>query len=45
MVDFQNSYFVILFGGVAIFMYGMTMASQALEKLMASRISLLMNKN
>jgi phosphate:Na+ symporter len=44
MVDFQNSYFVILFGGVAIFMYGMTMASQALEKLMANRISLLMNK-
>ncbi|MFN7455151.1 MAG: Na/Pi cotransporter family protein [Pseudobdellovibrionaceae bacterium] len=44
MIDLQNSYFVILLGGVAFFMYGMTMASQALEKLMASRISLLLNK-
>ncbi|GIL17857.1 MAG: Na/Pi cotransporter II-like protein [Oligoflexia bacterium] len=44
MIDLQNSYFVILVAGVAIFMYGMTMASQALEKLMASRITALMNK-
>jgi len=35
---------VILLGGVAFFMYGMTIASQALEKLMASRITRLLNK-
>lgn len=44
MIDLHNSYFVILFGGVSIFLYGMTMASQALEKLMASRITSLLNK-
>jgi phosphate:Na+ symporter len=44
MIDLGNSYLVILIAGVAIFMYGMTMASQALEKLMASRITVLMNK-
>lgn len=44
MIDLHNSYFVILFGGVSIFLYGMTMASQALEKLMASRITSLLNR-
>lgn len=44
MIELQNSYLVILFGGVALFLYGMTLASQALEKLMASRISGLMSK-
>jgi phosphate:Na+ symporter len=44
MVDFQNGQFVVLMGGVALFMYGMTLASQALEKLMASRITRLMNR-
>lgn len=44
MIDFQNSYIVILFAGVALFLYGMTLSSQSLEKLMASRISRLMNK-
>lgn len=33
-----------LFAGITFFLYGMTMASQALEKLMASRISRLLNK-
>lgn len=44
MVDFQNSHIVILLGGVALFMYGMMLASQSLEKLMASRISRLLNR-
>lgn len=44
MVDFHNSSWILLLGGVAVFMYGMTLASQSLEKLLASRISQLMNK-
>lgn len=44
MVDFQVTHLTLLFGGVAFFLYGMTMASQSLEKLMAQRISTLMNK-
>ncbi len=44
MLDFQNSYFVILLAGVSFFLYGSTMASNALEKLLATRITSLMNK-
>ncbi len=44
MVDFHSSYIVLLIGGVTLFLYGMTLASQALEKLMASRVSRLLNK-
>lgn len=44
MIDFQNSYIVILLAGVSLFLYGSTMASNSLEKLMASRITALMNK-
>ncbi|MFN3453910.1 MAG: Na/Pi cotransporter family protein [Pseudobdellovibrio sp.] len=44
MIDFENSFFIILFAGIAFFLYGSTMASQSLEKLMASRITTLMNK-
>ena len=44
MINLGNSYLFILLAGIAIFMYGMTLASYALEKLMASRISRLMNK-
>lgn len=44
MINLQNSYFVILLGGVAFFMWGMTLASQALEKLMASRVSRLLSR-
>lgn len=44
MIDLQNSSFVLLLAGVAFFLYGMTIASQALEKIMASRISSFMQK-
>lgn len=44
MLDFQNSYFIILVAGVALFLYGSSMASTSLEKLMASKITSLMNK-
>lgn len=44
MLDFQNSYFIILISGVALFLYGSSMASHSLEKLMASKITSLMNK-
>lgn len=44
MIDFQNSYLIILLAGVSFFLYGSAMASSSLEKLLASRITLLMNK-
>lgn len=44
MLDFQNSYIVILLAGVSFFLYGSSMTSQSLQKLMASRITTLMNK-
>ncbi|MBY0451998.1 MAG: Na/Pi symporter, partial [Bdellovibrionaceae bacterium] len=44
MLDFNNSFIVILFAGVAFFLYGSSMASHSLEKLMASKISRLLNK-
>ena len=44
MIDLHNSSLVLLLGGVAIFMYGMSLASQSLEKLLASRISRLLNR-
>jgi len=44
MIDLHFHPFVTLLAGVAIFMYGMILASQALEKMMASRISNLMNR-
>src|SRR6476619_5552460 len=44
MVDLQISHFILLLGGIAFFMYGMSLANQALEKLMASRITSLLNK-
>jgi phosphate:Na+ symporter len=44
MIDFQNSYIIILLAGVSFFLYGSSMASNALEKLMASRITMLMNR-
>lgn len=44
MVDLNVSPLILLFGGVAIFMYGMTLASQSLEKLFASRITFLLKK-
>ncbi len=44
MIEIGNSYFVILLAGIAFFHYGMGLASKSLEKLMASRITHLMNK-
>lgn len=44
MLDFQNSYLVILVAGVCFFLYGASMVSASLEKLMAARITSLMNK-
>lgn len=44
MLELPNNHVVILLGGVAMFLYGMTLASHSLEKLMAGRISLLLNK-
>lgn len=44
MIDLQNSHIVIFLAGIAFFLYGSSMASQSLEKLMASRITMLMNK-
>lgn len=44
MLDFQNSYLVILLAGVCFFLYGASMVSASLEKIMAARITSLMNK-
>lgn len=44
MINLHNSAWVLLLGGVAVFMFGMSLASLSLEKLLASRISGLMNK-
>ena len=44
MLDFHNSYFIILLAGVSFFLYGSSMASNSLEKLMATKITSLMNK-
>lgn len=40
----STSFIIVLFAGISFFLYGMTIASQALEKLMANRITSLMNK-
>lgn len=44
MLDFQNSQIIILLAGVCFFLYGASMASSSLEKLMAARITSLVNK-
>ncbi len=44
MIDFQNSFIIILLAGISFFLYGSTMASYSLEKLMATRITSLMNR-
>jgi len=44
MLELHNSGFVILVGGVAMFLYGMTQASHSLETLLSGRISVLLNK-
>lgn len=44
MIDTQNSSFILLLSGVALFLYGMSMANSSLEKLMAGKITGLLNK-
>ncbi|KYG65079.1 Na/Pi-cotransporter family protein [Bdellovibrio bacteriovorus] len=44
MIDTHNSYFIILISGVALFLYGMGLASSSLEKLMAGKITILLNR-
>lgn len=44
MIDLQNSHFILLLAGISFFLYGSTMASQSLERLMASKITSLMNQ-
>ncbi|MGZ3775345.1 MAG: Na/Pi cotransporter family protein [Pseudobdellovibrionaceae bacterium] len=44
MFDTHNSYFILLISGVALFLYGMGLASSSLEKLMAGRITGLLNR-
>ena len=44
MIDLHNSQFILLLAGISFFLYGSTMASQSLERLMASKITSLMNQ-
>jgi phosphate:Na+ symporter len=44
MIDTGNSYLLVLMGGVALFLYGMTLTSQSLEKLLSQRISGLLKR-
>jgi Na+/phosphate symporter len=44
MIDTGNSYFILLISGVAMFLYGMGLASSSLEKLMAGKITNLLNR-
>lgn len=44
MLDLGASAFTLVLGGIAIFMYGMTIASQSLEKLMAQRLTRLFSQ-
>jgi phosphate:Na+ symporter len=44
MIDTGNSYILLLLGGVAFFLYGMTLMSQSLEKLLSQRISGLLKR-
>ncbi|HND84534.1 MAG TPA: Na/Pi cotransporter family protein, partial [Pseudobdellovibrionaceae bacterium] len=43
MIETANSYFVILLAGIAFFLFGLSLASYSIEKVMASRINALMN--
>ena len=44
MIELGNSHIVVLMAGVAIFMFGMHLASQALEKLVVNHTTKLMNR-
>ena len=43
MIDTQNSAFILLVSGVALFLYGMSIANGSLEKLMSGKITGLLN--
>lgn len=43
MIDTSNSHFILLLSGIALFLYGMGLASSSLEKLVAGKITNLMN--
>jgi phosphate:Na+ symporter len=43
MIDTHNSYFIILISGIAMFLYGMGLASSSLEKIMTGKITNLLN--
>lgn len=44
MIDTGNSFIILMLGGVALFLYGMNLASHSLEKLLSQRISGLLQK-
>lgn len=44
LVDLGSSYLILLVSGVALFLLGLQLASQSLEKLMANRLTSLLNK-
>lgn len=44
MINTHNSFFIILVSGIALFLFGMHLASSNLEKLMAGRITGLLNR-
>ncbi|MFP5518985.1 MAG: Na/Pi cotransporter family protein [Bdellovibrionia bacterium] len=44
MIDTGNSFFVLLISGVALFLYGMSLSNSSLEKLMAGKITGLLNR-
>lgn len=44
MIDTGNSFFIILLSGIAFFLYGMSLSNTSLEKLMAGRITGLLNR-
>lgn len=44
MIELQNSYLVFLLAGISLFLYGMHVASANLERLMANRMTIMMNK-
>lgn len=44
MIETGNSYIILLICGVAIFLYGMSLASSSLEKIMAGKITSLLNR-
>ncbi len=44
IVDFGSSYFMLLFFGLTLFLFGLQNVSQPLEKLMANRITKILNR-